>query len=35
MSGLSVPLVYLAVLELQIAGRLTQEANGKISLLDG
>lgn len=35
MSGLAVPLVYLAILELQLAGRLTQEADGKISLLDG
>ncbi len=29
-----VPIVYLAILELQLAGRLIQDADGKISLLD-
>ena len=29
-----VPIVYLAILELQLAGRLTQDADGKISLLE-
>jgi len=35
MSTLPVDLVHLAVLELEIAGRLTVESDGRMSLLDG